>query len=564
MDKLKKGISTKKPSKIQSIKILNKNLYSHIKNNEETGLLQGLGVKILDQNSLQYFLDNFENEYKLEKDNSINNVRKAYEFYLNYINEKEIKIKITETLSKVKLLSDSGNFYPVTSLNISKFYHEKKNLTSLELNYPNYSISKEYFEKGEKSNWFNFLKDIGIFYEVEKVFLIEDLKHNILELPYFNNEYISLIKNKFSKKDATIKILVYPFLNFEKIEKYESYYNLIKEFISIKSMHKDAEKHLDDYFEIFIKRNIYFPTSRKILKPIEDIYSGSILNQFLVTFFKQRDSVLPIKDSCHKLLEQVIEDIDFPAESEWEEKLLSTKFRTTYNINDIPKILKNIVNFQTERMTVYHKSILKEYFKYLFSIMYKDTNFIYDGYYLDINEDYTNANDLFYIKDLNIRTLMTSYMYKNKKKELYTNNLPDSYLQFCKKNRVRIYDKNSISYNSIDPFENLIILDKLKSNIDILNEFKKSKGENKINLSQIKFMKIFGCKSISVNSEYGDVIDGVPAFFDKKDQFFNIYYLDDNDPYTWNHSTIIYFISSFISIYSHFHIKNLSNQIKLY
>ena len=61
--------------------------------------------------------------------------------------------------------------------------------------YSEYSISNDYYNNGQKNNWLNLFKDIGILCQNLKILLIESKKEVILDLPYFTEDYKKIIED---------------------------------------------------------------------------------------------------------------------------------------------------------------------------------------------------------------------------------------------------------------------------------------------------------------------------------------------------------------------------------
>lgn len=531
----KKGKKGKNSPPLIKNKVANL-IVQKFKENTDIALLQSIGIEISDERNLEYFLKNFQNEYKEET--SIKKVQQAFEFW-NLTSDYSSKNDIIKNLKLVKFVSSNNNFLFYPSLNIGQFYHENKNQTNFDKNYSEYSISPLYYiENNAKKTWVEFWEEIGIFYKNSIVEFLEISRDMILELPYFTEEYKIAIEPKLKKNQASIPILIYPTLKNHKPENYNEYSKLLKDITNERSQYENKIfKILEDFFHFFVRHNKVFPTSRRELKPISEIYSSSVGEKF---------------DNCRKETKKFLEKIiDFPL-TELEEHFKILNFLKDFNLKDIPEIIKKIVdNSLLFNSSEYKKNLVKLYTHIISKLV--ESDFFYDGYFLDIDENYKRPHELFYIVNEDLKENLTYVVNKLKLKELLLIEVKNKnkFLAYCKKNGIRIYDEKSMTYFGDNPLEQNFLVEKLIIHSNLINQFRQKKGEptNSAIPNKLKNLKVFGCPKISMKTEYGDSVPEIPCYYEKDGSNFKIYYLEDKDIYTWKHSTIIYYISLYVCQY---------------
>jgi hypothetical protein len=493
--------------------------------------------------------------------------------------EKDIEKKsILDRFKQVNyLLNQKGEFTRFVNLVINPFYNEDNTFKKYEDNY----VSDVYYEKNsDKKKWVKFFFDLELWEKnhYNSCFLMSLDKEQLEEIPYILPEYKTTIS--FSKREKLIQVFVCPRINYifdETPENIKSFLDL-----NIRNIYPENDQRIKknifkNYFYWLIIEHKKLMLTRKLkLKPINSIFSYSIL-----------------KDKSEKLKEFLLENLDFCVTENVDYNInLVFELRKSYNLNELKSILSKLITFST---TVEDKKELEQIKKYFMNLLFalvmgafassnvteskkkgkknnsnknsKDNSHLlnYSEMFLDEDNNFRNAESLYYFQDDHIKDLFEQKLKKKKFSELKLpdtdkENEIDKFIEFAKKNGVRVYSMDDIKYLTVNIVENKELFSKIESmSIHIQKLCLKLGHEIEVE-NKLKTIKFYCCPKISITTDYGDLAEHGISYCEKHDNNLKVYHLKDEIYTTWKHVTILFYVSKHFA--KHLECEEISQEIQ--
>jgi hypothetical protein len=552
-------------------KEIHPDVFNTFAENEALSLLEDIGVQRINyQRTLEHLLENIKDYYKLEnKNNSVAIVKLVFSEWMKK-NDSQDKRSIIDKFKKINYLLDvNGNFVLLPDLIINPFYNNDFTFKKYESNY----VSEIYFDKNtKKEDWVKFFVELELWQKenYEKCFLMNIDKEHFDEIPYIMQEFKSTISNY-----KPSQMYVCPRLNYifeEDPEKIKTFFNNNIVFITHETDQRMKKEKFLNYFEWFIvKYKKVMITKNLEIKPIESIYSYNIL-----------------KDKPECLKNFLFQNIDFCATEIIDSYLsLVTPLKTSLEISNLRVILPNLVSFSKNIDNQNDLLSIKKFFQsFLLNLAIGETvsskpskakkkqeknnmevNNItnYTGEFLNTSDVFLNSEKLYYFMDDHIKDLLEQKLKKMKLSELKIPETDDEnekrkFIEFAKKNGVRIYSIDNVEYETEERNENKELFARLEKLIPFIQLLCNKKGITVNAENKLKSIKFFSCPRIKIKTSYGDNVDYGISFYEKNGKNFRILFLNDEVYNSWKHPTILYYISKHLAV--HFNCSDISQEIQ--
>jgi hypothetical protein len=533
----------KKP---EELKILNQNLevdaflqdYDNLINedflslfkDEDRSLLEGLGVGVKDINDSIIKQIN-ENNYN--KETSIDIVRAVF---LKWVRGNDtVKLECITLLLWKKLITENDQFHHPYNIMIGKFYTGENTWERLI----DFNISQNYYIQGtEKAQWVIFFSQIGLWI-VNKAFLVPLPKEPFRDCPFlpsaFKDEVLKS-RHHFTKKVQEIGcyIDIIPFA--EELYKYNIEKFFTENIEYLREPSSSGLRHPSNfvnYVKWLIEREKLVPTHKHTAIDYKELYSNQVY------------------ESQPQEISEILKNVlDFPFNEVTFKKMTEAGFKfKTINELDAAKakeLLDNLYSFCVSKANSKNKNlgIIKQYFFTIMLRLSQIPNSSYDGYFLNEDDNFSKKEDLFYIVDDHIQTILEDQL---KMKRRLTLKLPDEngeaiskFLKFCRNSQIKIYDKGDITYHHTSPVYDPELVTKISQIVEYFNKYS---GAN-LSLAAIKKLKFYSCSGIYFKAYTEEYSHGL-CYFDKKENA--IFYLKDDVYISWEHPSIQFYIAEFLT-----------------
>jgi hypothetical protein len=515
---------------------INPELLKIFKFNNEVIILEKLKVSVF--NDDKKFLHVYNNFYSLyEKDKSIDMVRTLFKKWVDSDGpkKKEITDKFKNLKDKYLLLTKGDLFISPHCIVLGKFY---KKDCPIEVD-SEYFLSEEYYiENTDINDWKFFFIDIELWHE-EKCFIMKVNLALFDNMPFIDQKFKNLpdVRKKL-KNNKECNIYVSTKINrvYEKsIKEISDYFKDYIYLCNISLLKENVkERNFLNYFKWFFQSKP-IPTNQNNLLPIEKVLSRSILEGKT--------------DIIKKVLEK---NLEFPKYEIIYVSLKDCFRREKLTAEEIILILDKLSN--EEAATQADKEQISNYYlKLCQELASLKTNLIFKGKMIDWNDKLRPIQELYYISDPEIESLIgnnLSKMYSMIKMPPETSRQRE-FLSYFKSSNLKVYDRSSVKYNPFITFACSELDDELKRlNKYIVKLFQKNNnGEletNKI-IEKLNMIKFYKCSRITIRTNWGDNFEHGICYSDIKMKSIYIYFLNDQVYTSWKHPTIIYYVTEQLS-----------------
>jgi hypothetical protein len=285
-----------------------------------------------------------------------------------------------------------------------------------------------------------------------------------------------------------------------------------------------------NYIKWIIKSGKLIPTLKNTLKNYDQVYSYKLLE------YQPIEIINILKQSLDFAFNENIENYMTEA---------GFKFKTLDNIDKdtIKEILTSIYNcyLTQDKNSKHFQAILKEYYFNLMLILSKTLNTTYNGYFINNNGEFTAKENIFYINDTDIKTVLQDKLLNNgrsilkvptDKKEF------NNFLDFCRFNMIKIYERQNVIYTHSNPQ----IDENISVRVKRLTLYLNDNSSTKIALGGIQNITFYSCSKIFFEAHNENFAHGL-CYYNNN----TIYYLKNNIYKSWEHPAILFYISEFLA-----------------